>query len=69
MDIYEEGKKSALIKKAERKARYAPSERWDAIQAGVALIRSKESQEYKAAREAAFVQARKNLGLRPKYTI
>ena len=69
MNIYEESKKSALIKEAERKARYAPSERWDAIQAGVARIRAKESQEYKAAREAAYVQARKNLGLRPKHTI
>ncbi len=63
MDIYEEGEKSALIKEAERKARYAPSERWDAIEAGLALILSNESQEYKAAREAAYAQARRNLGL------
>lgn len=69
MDIYEEGKKSALIKEAERKARYAPSARWDAIQAGVAQIRANETEEYKAAREAAYAQARKNLGLRPKHTI
>lgn len=62
MNIYEEGEKSALIKEAERKARYAPSARWDAIEAGVARIRSNESQEYKEAREAAYAQARKNLG-------
>lgn len=62
MDIYEEGKKAALIKDEERKARYAPSARWDAIEAGVARIRSNESQEYKKAREAAYAQARKNLG-------
>jgi hypothetical protein len=63
MNIDEESKKLSLIKEAERKARYAPSARWDAIQAGVARIRANESQEYKAAREAAYAQARKNLGL------
>lgn len=63
MNIYEESKKAALIKDEERQARYAPSARWDAIQAGVTRIRANESQEYKAAREAAYAQARKNLGL------
>ena len=63
MNIDEESKKAALIKDEERQARYAPSERWDAIQAGLARIRANESQEYKAAREAAYAQARKNLGL------
>ena len=63
MNIYEEGEKSALIKEAERKARYAPSERWEAIEAGVARIRANETEEYKAAREAAYAQARRNLGL------
>lgn len=63
MNIYEESEKAALIKDEERQARYTPSARWDAIQAGVALIRANESQEYKAAREAAYAQARKNLGL------
>ena len=62
MNIDEESKKAALIKDEERKARYAPSERWDAIQAGVARIRANETEEYKAAREAAYAQARKNLG-------
>lgn len=63
MNIYEESKKSALIKEAERKARYAPSGRWDAIQAGVARVRANETEEYKAARERDYAQARKNLGL------
>jgi len=63
MNIYEEGEKSASIKEAERKARYAPSARWDAMQAGLARIRANESQEYKAAREAAYAQARRSLGL------
>lgn len=63
MDIYEEGKKAALIKDEERQARYAPSARWDAIQAGVARIRANEPEEYKAARERDYEQARKNLGL------
>ena len=63
MNIDEESKKAALIKDEERQARYAPSERWDAIQAGLARIRANESQEYKAAREAAYAKARKNLGL------
>ena len=44
MDIYEESKKAALIKDEERQARYAPSARWDAIQAGLARIRANESQ-------------------------
>jgi len=69
MDIDEEGKKAALIKDEERQARYAPSARWDAIEAGVALIRANETEEYKAARERDYEQARKNLGLRPKHTI
>jgi len=63
MNIDEESKKAALIKDEERQARYAPSERWDAIQAGLARIRANESQEYKEAREAAYAQARRNLGL------
>lgn len=63
MNIYEEGKKLARRKEAERKARYATSERWDAIQARVSQIRANESQEYKEAREAAYAQARKNPGL------
>jgi hypothetical protein len=63
MNIDEESKKAALIKDEERQARYAPSARWDAIQAGLARIRANESQEYKAAREAAYAQARRNLGL------
>ena len=69
MNIYEESKKLALIKDEEREARYAPSARWHAIQAGVDKIRANETEEYKAAREAAYAQARKNLGLRPKHTI
>jgi hypothetical protein len=63
MNIDQESKKAALIKDEERQARYAPSARWDAIQAGLARIRANESQEYKAAREAAYAQARRNLGL------
>lgn len=63
MNIDEESKKAALIKDEERQARYAPSARWDAIQAGVAQIRANETEEYKAARERDYEQARKNLGL------
>jgi hypothetical protein len=63
MNIYEEGKKASLIKEAERKARYVPSARWDAIEAGVARTRANETEEYKAARERDYAQARKNLGL------
>ena len=63
MNIDEESKKAALIKDEERQARYAPSERWNAIQAGVARIRANETEEYKAARERDYAQARRNLGL------
>ena len=63
MNIDEESKKLSLIKEAERKARYAPSARWDAIQAGVAQIRANETEEYKASRERDYAQARRNLGL------
>ena len=63
MNIDEETHKAALIKDEERQARYTPSARWDAIQAGVALIRANETEEYKAARERDYAQARKNLGL------
>lgn len=61
MNNEEESKKAALIKDEERQARYAPSERWEAIEAGVARIRANESQEYKAARERDYEQARKNI--------
>ena len=63
MNIDEETHKAALIKDEERQARYAPRARWDAIQAGVARIRANETEEYKAARERDYEQARKNLGL------
>ena len=63
MNIDEESKKAALIKDEERQSRYAASARWDAIQAGVARIRANETEDYKAARERDYAQARKNLGL------
>jgi hypothetical protein len=62
MNIDEESKKAALIKDEERQARYTPSARWDAIQAGVSRIMANETEEYKAARERDYAQARKNLG-------